>query len=142
MAVTTWNTAPNYDEWGFDSYWNCQDWIQYHQQLKKKFGKEKANYIWNYAYAQGSEFSSHWNCRTTNVKFREYVRKNGLDPYAGVTLPLAPQVLNLFGSGLETISGLGDFVGSIGKNIKTLGWIALGGVVVFAGISIYKEVKK
>ena len=40
MAVTTWNTAPNYDEWGSDSYWSCADWVQWHKLLKEKFGKD------------------------------------------------------------------------------------------------------
>ena len=35
MAVTTWNTVPNYDEWGSDTYWSCEDWIQYHKLLKQ-----------------------------------------------------------------------------------------------------------
>jgi hypothetical protein len=56
MAVTTWNTVPDYDEWGRDTYWNADDWITWHKLLKQHFGQDRANIIWNYAYAQGSAF--------------------------------------------------------------------------------------
>lgn len=139
MAVTTWNTAPDYDEWGFDSYWDCADWMQYHKLLKIKFGKEKAKYVWDYAYAQGSFGARHFDCRTFNNAFREYVRKEDLNTYAsaGIFTP----VLDLTGSGLEVIGGIADFVGSAGKNIKGIGWLVIAGVFIFAGVRIYKIAK-
>lgn len=137
MAVTTWNTAPNYDEWGPDSSWNCDDWIQWHRLLKIKFGSVKANYIWNYAYAQGTLGASHYDCRTLNTAFRNYVAKEGLNPYesAGIFGP----ILNVVGGAGDLVSGSGDFLSSIGKNLKTIGYIALLGVAVYIGVTVYKK---
>jgi hypothetical protein len=39
MSVTTWNNAPDYDQWGNDTQWDCNDWILYHKLLKAKFGQ-------------------------------------------------------------------------------------------------------
>ena len=25
------NSVPNMDDWGWDNYWNCQDWIEWHK---------------------------------------------------------------------------------------------------------------
>ena len=77
MAVTTWNTAPDYDNWGSDTSWSCNDWILWHQYLKPKFGQAKANFIWNYAFSQSGTLSKNLDCRTFNSTFREYVKANG-----------------------------------------------------------------
>ena len=140
MAVTTWNTAPDYDEWGYDDSWECSDWIQWHRLLKAKFGKEKAKYIWDYAYAQGTQGAKHLSCRTFDTSFREYARKEGLDTYASAGI-FAP-VLDVTGSGIELVGGVADFVGSVGTNLKWIGWVAVGGIVLYAGFKIYKVSKE
>jgi hypothetical protein len=139
MAVTTWNTAPDYDEWGPDKSWGCEDWIQWHKLLKLKFGAVKANYIWNYSYAQGTQGASHWSCRTTNNMFRNYVAKEGLNPYesAGAFAP----ILNVIGGAGDVVSGTGDLLSDIGKNLKIIGYIAVLGVAVYVGITVYKNTK-
>jgi hypothetical protein len=140
MAVTTWNTAPNYDEWGSDSYWSCADWVQWHKLLKEKYGKEKAIGIWNYAYSQGTQFASHWNCRTSDSAFRRYVAQEGLNPYesAGVLSP----VLKVVGGGFDIVSGTGDFLSAIGKNLKYVGYAAIVGTIIYIGFKVYKATKE
>ena len=145
MAVTTWDTAPNYDEWGGDTYWNCDDWMTWHQFLKEHFGEERARLIWNYAYAQGTGFSSHWDCRTFNTTFRKYANANKLDTYASVQLPIIPQVLDLAGSGFDLIGGVSDTITDMfgdSKVLKTLayGFLLVGvGYLGFRGYVFYKD---
>lgn len=117
MAVTTWNIVPDYDKWGRDTAWNCDDWVTWHKQLKNHFGEERAKLIWNYAYAQGSEFASHWDCRTFNTNFRTYVKKEGLDPYASVAIPLVPQLLDISGAGFDLANGVANTISEIGNTI-------------------------
>lgn len=117
MAVTTWNIVPDYDKWGIDDSWNCDDWVQWHKKLKEHFGKERANIIWNYAYAQGTEGASHQNCRTFNSSFRTYVKNEGLDPYASVTIPVIPQILDLSGSLFDVTVGVADAISELGNTI-------------------------
>lgn len=145
-AITTWDIAPDYDAWGSDTWWGCPEWIQWHQQLKYKFGSDKANMIWDYAFAKSGNFSGNLDCRTFNAPFREYVRKEGLNPYqnAGILGPL----LNITGSGLELGSSAGDVVGgtaeglgAVGKYIKYGVGVAVLGIAVFYGIKAYKLLK-
>lgn len=147
MAVTTWNTAPNYDEWGRDTYWSCDDWIQWHKLLKQHFGDEKARYIWSTAYAKGSMGAAHWDCRTFNTTFREYVTKNKLDTQssAGIFSP----VINLAGGVLDVFDGVGDFFSGLSKGIGKAGNVAkiivplaLLGVGVYYGAKAYKNLKQ
>jgi len=149
MAVTTWNIAPDYDQWGSDTWWKCDEWIAWHKRLKEHFGSERAKLIFNYAYAQGSEFAGHYDCRTFNSAFRKYAREEGLDTYASVTIPIIPQILNLTGSGLElvddtsnVISGIGESVASIfGGNGKTLKLIIYGALALSVGYLGYRGYK-
>jgi hypothetical protein len=154
MAVTTWNIVPDYDNWGSDNYWDCADWIAWHKQLKAHFGSERAKYIWEYAYAQGSAFASHWDCRTFNTEFRDYARKEGLNTYASVKIPFIPQVLDVTGTGMEAIGdvsntisgiteGVSSFFGGKGTNVfKGVIWVALIGAVGYLGYRGYKFIKK
>ena len=147
--VTTWDIAPDYDKWGSDTYWDCDNWIQWHQQLKKRFGSEKANAIWNYAFAQQGMFQSALNCRTFNTKFRQYVVQEKLDPYANVGAMKI--ILQPLGAGVDVVSSASDTVSGVSQGIssffqsgtvKTLLFVALFGTIGYFGYKFYKEVKQ
>jgi len=142
MSVTTWNNAPDYDSWGSDTYWSCEDWIMWHQLLKQKFGQNKANFMWDYAFSQSGTLSSNLDCRTFNSAFRDYVRINNLNPYAnsGIFTPILQgtgAIQDVIGG---TLSGVSSFFTS--SNIKNILNIVAVGVVVFGGLYAYKNLKK
>jgi hypothetical protein len=146
MAVTKWSDIPNYDEWGKDTYWSCDDWVRWHMLLKDHFGSEKARYIWNYAYKQGTAFADHGNCRTFNTTFRSYAQKNGLDTYAGTGI-LGP-ILNVFGGVFDVVDSIGDTIsnvagglGNASKVLKVAIPLALTGVGVYFGIRAYQNLR-
>jgi hypothetical protein len=142
MAVTTWNIAPDYDEWGFDTWWSCEDWIQWHGQLKKHFGQKTANDIWNYSFSKSGALSGNLDCRTLNTNFRKYVLENKLDPYANAGV-LSP-VLQGIGTGQDIVTGTLKGVSSFftENKIKTILNIGMVVGVVIAGAYVYKSFKK
>jgi hypothetical protein len=152
MAVINWNTAPDYDEWGNDTWWNCQDWIMWHKKLVEHFNKPTANDIWNYAFAQSGNLSGNLNCRTFNSAFRTYVKNNGLNPFenAGIFEPVLQgggKIQDLTGNAINTTgnvaSGILGTVDSIfgGNNLKKTINIVLivGGIIGVA--YVYKSFK-
>jgi hypothetical protein len=139
MIVSTWNIVPDYDAWGIDTYWDCDHWIQWHKQLKKKFGEDRAKYIWEYAFEQGSSFAKHWDCRTFNRDFRKYVAEEKLNPYKSTPLEI---ILRPLGAGRDVIGGVTDVVEGIGRNTKTIITIALGVGVLYFGYKAYKTLKE
>lgn len=142
MAQIKWDTVPDYDQWGVDSFWNCEDWITWHKKLSEHFGKETAKELWDYAYAKSGGLSSNLDCRTFNSNFREYVNKNGLSPYAnaGVFSP----ILSTYGTASDVLAGTLSGVSSVfqGDNVKKIINIILIGSVIYGGIYIYKSVKQ
>ena len=115
MAVINWNTVPDYDEWGVDNWWSCEDWITWHKKLVEHFGKKIANDIWNYAFAKSGNLSGNLDCRTFNSSFRTYVSSNGLEPYANAGI-LTP-VLEGYGTASDLVSGALKTTSSVGKGL-------------------------
>lgn len=142
MAVTTWDTAPDYDQWGYDTWWNCNDWILWHKFLKEKFGQNKANFIWNYAFSQSGNLSGNLNCRTFDSSFRSYVQKNQLNPFANAGI-FAP-VLQGAGTIQDVTGGILGGVSSVftTSNVKKIFTILSIGAVVIGGLYAYKTFKK
>ena len=130
MAVINWNTTPDYDEWGVDTWWNCQDWITWHKRLVEHFNKPTANDIWNYAYAKSGSLSGNLDCRTFNSDFREYVRQNGLSPFqsAGVFTP----ILQGYGTASDVVLGGLDTVTDVSSGL-------FGGVSSLLGGNAFKK---
>jgi len=133
--ITTWNIVPDYDEWGVDSSWTCSDWIQWHKELKNKFGADRAKYIWEYAYTKGTLGASHWDCRTFNTEFRNYVSKNDLNAYNSTPLSA---ILRPIGVGTDILDGVLGGLESVGRNTKTILAVALIGATAYFGYKIYK----
>jgi hypothetical protein len=153
MAVINWNTAPDYDEWGSDNWWGCEDWVMYHKRLVEHFNKPTANSIWNYAFAQSGNLSGNLSCRTINSSFRKYVRDNGLSPFdgAGIFTPVLQgygTASDIISGGLNTVSNVGSGVfGTVssifeGNNLKkTINVVLIVGGIV--GVAyVYKAFKK
>lgn len=69
------NSKPDYDEWGWDDYWSCADWIKYHQELKKVFGKEVAASMWYQAWEAQDGTSNPYNWCKYNSTFYDYFKK-------------------------------------------------------------------
>ena len=153
MAVINWNTAPDYDEWGSDTWWDCQDWIMWHKKLVEHFNKQTANDIWNYAFAKSGSLSGNLDCRTFNTSFRNYVQENDLSPYdgAGIFTP----VLQGYGTASDVVSGGLDTVSNVSSGVfggissilggdafkKTFSIVAIVGGII--GVAyVYKAFKK
>lgn len=149
MIVTTWNVVPDYDAWGVDTSWTCDNWIQWHKELKKRFGGEKANSIWNYAFSLQSDGAKAFDCRTFNSAFRSYMTQETLDPYASAGV--FSLVLKPIGAGTDLVTSASEIVTNFGKGVsnffkgntvQTLITIGLVGVVGYYGYKIYKATKE
>lgn len=148
MALITWNSVPDYDEWGIDTFWNCNDWITWHKKLSEHFGVATATEIWNYAFSKSTNLSSNLDCNSFNTDFRNYVKQYGLKPnntLISETLGTTTDVLSgALGTTSNVASGVFGTVNSIfgGENLKrTINIILIVGGVV--GVAyVYRAFKK
>jgi hypothetical protein len=135
MAVTTWNIAPDYDEWGYDTWWSCEDWVMWHQELKKHFGDDKARKIWEYAFNRSGNLSGNLSCVDFNKRFREYQDANNLKTNVfleGVMGDVIDIPSNVIDFASDAVSNTADFFsGSTTKRILTI-TLVVGSVVALA----------
>lgn len=138
--------TPDYDEWGWDSYWSADDWLTWLHALQQKYGRRIA----------ADKFAAAWNGRTgwfesfgdvragwlvTNTSFRKEVGKyeltNGINlldsiqntsPGSGL-LGGAGDVVDAAGGGLSNVAG------SVNNTTKTLKYL-LPIVLIAIGIMV------
>lgn len=130
MPTITADSQPDYDSFGIDSYWSCNEWIQWHIALKAK-NAATANEIWQTAWDKQDSFEHDYNwCKYSGV-FNKYVRENNLD--ATWWLP------NILNSAADSAENLANSVTSstqaaenVGKVLKYL----LPTVVILASIGV------
>jgi hypothetical protein len=93
-----------------------ENWIQWHIDLKKMFGKKKANSIWLYAWAKRGGVKSPAN----TPALRDYMDKQGVD----VTTTSLGELTDAIGNVLDFGFGVGKIV-LIGS-LSLVGLILLG----------------
>lgn len=148
MAIITWNSVPDYDEWGIDTFWNCNDWINWHKRLSEHFGESTATEIWNYAFSKSTNLSSNLDCNSLNTDFRNYVKEHGLKPNTDLISETIGTTTDILSGALGTTSNVASGVfGTVnsffgGSNLKKTINIVLivGGIVGVA--YVYKAFKK
>lgn len=118
------DSVPDYDNWGPDDYWSCNDWITWHKELKKKYTKAEADKKWIAAWEQqgGTEHNANW-CKYSG-SFNEYVRKEKLD--------VSNFIANILNDATTVIENAGDTAVSATKILK---WV-VPGIVIAAAIGV------
>jgi len=74
----TWDSMPDYDGWFIDSYWDCNDWITWYNELKNHYGDVNAKTVWLNAYHQAGFGAASYDCRSFNSPFKNFLYQEGL----------------------------------------------------------------
>ncbi len=140
------NSVPNMDDWGWDNYWNCQDWIEWHKIMKSKKGKTFADTNFMKWWEAQTSFSNTYNCRSYDKTFRDYFRGEKLldNLYSGIGVIAAP-----IGAGSDVVVGVSEGVSDLTEGVfnaaKALKYVLPVLLIVgigFAGFIVYKKVIK
>lgn len=94
VSLITYESVPDYDDWGPDTYWNCMQWENWFYALKTHFGTNIAKEVWSQAWDQQSMGSSALDCRSFDSDFRAFLKKQDLESAAGT---------NILGTGYDII---------------------------------------
>lgn len=99
LQTITWDSKPDYDSWGPDDYWTCDNWTQWHNELKKHFGKEQADKIWTDAWNLQGGLEHDYNWCKYEGNFNAYVKAEKLNASWWL-----PNILNNLLDGAENTS--------------------------------------
>lgn len=115
------DSLPDYDDWGWDTYWSCSDWVEWHRLNKEKYGLEAANYRFKNAYENSPFLDPVKDCDNVllNYDFVVYFRENGI----------------YFGLFNDVILSGGEIIGTTGSSINK-GFETLKFIPIIIGIGL------
>lgn len=118
------DTIPDLDDWGFDSFWDCIDWIEWHKIMKSVKGKQVADATFLQYWNMQSTGAHGIDCRSLNNGFRDYFRsQNLLDSlYSGIGVIAQP-----IGTAGDVAGAAGDVISNVASTAsntsKVLTWL-------------------
>lgn len=113
MPVITAQSTPDYDEWGFDSYWSCSDWITWHQELVKVHGPILANRIAQEAWDKQDFFEHNRSWCKYDQDFVKYFKSVGLGGDQSFTSMAYETAYNIGNAGVnasETVQNIAELL--------------------------------
>lgn len=135
--VITWQSQPNYDNWGWDDYWDCWQWKEWHVALESHYGLAVANQIWVAAWLDQDGTANPFNWCKYDSDWVDYFESKGLD--------MGHFLSDLFGAGTNLGEGAADLVDGVASTASTIGSvlpIILIGTGLYLGYEYYQNYKK
>lgn len=140
------NSVPDLDDWGWDTFWTCIDWTEWHKIMKAKKGKQYADATFLQYWNKGTMGAHVADCRSFDQNFRDYMRNENLlsSLYSGIGVIAQPigTAGDVITSGLEATSSFAKTFANIFKVLKTLLPIGLVIGAIILGIWAYKKFAK
>ena len=126
--------TPDFDDWGWDDYWEIEDWVTWHGAMKAKYGLTQANSNFLKAWHEQGFGASPYNARTFNTSFRDYAQENGFyeglfDAATGLILRPAAAIIE------EAPKAVENVVTGVSNAASATKWIIP--VVIFGVIGLY-----
>lgn len=132
-ANITAQSQPDYDGWGIDDYWTCNDWMIWHSRLKAEYGLSTANEKWITAWNEQDVWESNYNWCKYNCDFAAFAQSNNL-PIRNVFSKLTCGVVDVGGN-------IADGFTTGAKIVKVAIPLAVIGVGVFYAFKAYTTLK-
>lgn len=148
-AVITADSIPDLDDWGWDDWWGCSDWVAWHKANKEKYGKPVADQKFATWWNKQGQASGALSCRTFNSEFRGYVKRNNLEAIVWESAGPFSIILKPIGGVSDVATGVGDLGSGLGRGLggfgRVLPWLVGAGVLglgVWGGVRIYQNLRK
>jgi hypothetical protein len=131
--VITEVSTPNLDDWGWDKYWNANDWMEWYKVMKAKKGKTYADSTFITWWNKQTMGASPLDAVTFNSAFRAFLKKENLyDSVANLLDKPLGAINDIVSSGSNVVSNTGKGAEGLSKALK----FVLPAVVVVLGIGI------
>ncbi len=137
------NSSPDYDDWGWDKYWSCNDWIEWYEALKNQYGRGDAQRRWKSAWFDPQNDTWLWDKSDScayDVSFVDYFNREGISVTSNLVSEVARDSIKLStkirGTVFGTIGKAADGIDDTATIVfKILPWVVVGLVLIY-GLSI------
>jgi hypothetical protein len=122
IGQITYLSDPDLDEWGFDTFWSCENWIQWYEALKDHYTKAEARIKWVNGWNEGDSLGHETIC-LFDPYFANYFKNQGIEIDNTFTAIVV---------GLQTITETSIDAGvNIAKFLKAIAPLAVIGVGLY-----------
>lgn len=122
IGQITYDSIPDIDEWGWDTFWSCENWIQWHKALKDHYKSNQANILWVNGWNL-SDSTGHETLCLLDPSFSYYFKNQGIDIDNTFTAIVV---------GIQTMAETGIDAGvNITKFLKSIAPLLLIGVGIY-----------
>jgi hypothetical protein len=138
------DSIPDYDEWGPDNHWSCQDWITWHKALKVKYGADEAKRRYAKAWEKRSAFGHELTCSLSDTDFINYFKSQGftLDASGSFILSVR-EVVKSTGKAVEnTVKSAENLTKSVSNVSKYALYVGVAIAIIAGAYLLYHFVKK
>ncbi len=132
LNIITADSKPDFDEWGPDNYWSCEEWIYWHGTLKKKYGAVEANSKWLTAWDSQSADEHNYNWCKYSTEFNNFLKREGIK---GASNLLANSIV----SATDIIENTGNAARKATKTVDFLIPVIVILVIALAATYVYKN---
>lgn len=144
--IITADSTPKLDGWGWDTYWDCIDWIEWHKVMKQNKGKEYADATFLEWWNKQTTGAHALDCRSFNQEFRNYFKDEKLldalySGLASIAYPIGT-VGDIWTSALKSAGFTAKAIENTTKVLKILLPIVLIVVVIILAMWGYKKFVK
>lgn len=133
-------STPILDGWGWDEYWNCEQWKQWHIELVKTVGLTAANNTFKLAWDAQDSFANPYNWCKYESAWVNYFLSQGLDlrsVISAIIVPIATLPGTVVQTGSTVITNTAGAASAISSLIKPAAFAAL----AFGAYYVYKKAK-
>lgn len=151
--MITWQSKPDFDEWGFDTYWNATQWMEWLSALSAHYGQANgALEFYNAWMSRSGWFEALGDVRadmvSLNGHFRDYVAQYTLPGGTNLLAALEDTVelSGVMGAGTDVVNDAGEILDNVTDTLKnttnTLTWlvpVAIIAALILVGYIFYKN---
>lgn len=130
-ATITADSTPDFDEWGWDDYWGCGEWMLWHKANVQAYGKETANTKFIQAWSSQDSFMSPYNWCKYDKDFANYFAQQGID-VGWLLSNLVVGVENVGGDVIDTVENTTGTIAYVSSGLKVVATLAVIGAGIYA----------
>lgn len=123
-------SEPDYDEWGWDEYWTCADWMAAHQKRVLAYGVNAANEWFIDRWSAQDGFMAPYNWCKYDADFANYFNSQGIN-VGWLLSNVFVTVSNVTQDGLSIIEDTTDSLSKFIETLKPASPFLLAGAIVW-----------
>jgi hypothetical protein len=138
------DATPDYDEWGWDDYWNARDWQDWHTAMLAAYGKATADQRWIAAWLDQGYYASPDNELVNSAPFRAWLKSSGLlkqveslgQKIGGLTTDLVSTTTDVAGTVADNAGKIvNNLTGAAAESSGAIVWVTKHPLLTAAGVA-------